>query len=443
MKVTYFNHYFFLSEGKTIVHGSKHSILLDTKDGKIYHANPSARLIIDFGEQGLNISETVKKSYPEFETSDVLSFLKELSNQGIIQFSKYPKQKSPEKVPIPKLDFLWIELTSHCNLRCVHCYAEAETTKVKEPMGLSIGELKKIIDEAAGMNCRKLQLTGGEPTFRDDLKELIKHAKTMGFEFIEIFTNGTLLTEPIVKFFADEGVNIAMSIYSHRADTHDAITRVPGSFEKTLNSLKLLLAYGVTTRCAVIAMKQNEKELDGTSYFLSQLGVFSRPPDPIRPSGRGKGMNNWPQIYGLKFIRATPNFFVSAEAYERNRRWNSCWSGKAAVTSTGDVLPCVFSRDQVAGNVKKESLSEIVQCKKMLSFWSLTKDQIEICRDCEYRYICEDCRPLAYGSTGNLYAKSPRCTYNPHTGEWAKAEEMPGLMDSIKYPNAHESSTHK
>lgn len=333
------------------------------------------------------------------------------------------------------MDFLWVEITSRCNLHCIYCYAGAgdkvetneevidfETKKegTIRHTELSVEELRKILDEAADIGCRKIQFTGGEPTLRDDLTELLEYAKARGFEYIEVFTNGTLLTEPLVRFLAERGIRVAMSIYSYRAETHDAITGVPGSFERTLNSLKLLLAYGVSVRCAIVAMKQNEDDLEGTSYFLSKLGVLDRAPDPIRPSGRGKGMENWPEKYGQRFIRSQPTFLVNRESYERNRRWNSCWFAKAAITSLGDVLPCVFARDLVVGNIRMQSLHNVIFGEKMLALWRLTKDLVEVCKDCEYRYLCEDCRPWAYGFTDNLYAKPPRCTYNPYSGEWAE-----------------------
>ncbi len=415
-----FSQYFFLGSGKIIVHGVKHSVLLDLKDCKIYSLNPLARHILDLGERGLNIKEVIEKLNSELEASGVIDFLNELLDHDMIQLSNEPKQENLQTSPLPKLDFLWIEVTSHCNLHCIHCYADSEAIEVEQPSSLSIEELKKVIDEAARLNCRKVQLTGGEPTLIEDLKELIKHAKAKGFEFIEVFTNGTLLTESMVGFLAEENIHVAMSLYSYKADTHDAITRVPGSFEKTMNSLKLLLAYGVMTRCAVIAMKLNLDDLDGTCYLLSQLGVFFMPPDPIRPTGRGKSMENWSHRYYQNSMLTCPSFFISSDTYERNHRWNSCWFGKAAVTSNGDVIPCVFARDHVTSNIKRQSLSEIVFGKEMLSLWSITKDKLEICGNCEYRYICGDCRPWAYGFTGNLYAKSPRCCYNPSTGEWMK-----------------------
>ncbi len=364
---------------------------MDFKSGQIYRINNSARTIIELGEKGLKVDEAVKKLKPRFKEADVRSFMKELSDQGLIAFSPKSQSPSPVKRSSPKLEFLWIELTSSCNLRCIHCYAEAKAgVEAKPSSSLSTEDVKRIIDEAAALGCRELQFTGGEPTLRGDLRELIEYAKAKGFG-IEVFTNGNLLTEPIIRFFAEKGVRVAMSIYSHRAETHDAITKVPGSFERSLNSLKLLLAYEVPLRCAVVAMKQNEAELNETSYFLSRLGVLTRPPDPLRPSGRGRGMENWPKKYGEQSMLTKPSFLVSQENYEKNSCWNSCWFGKAAVTSLGDVLPCVFARDQVVGSIKQQSLKEIVEGEDMLRLWSLTKDNVEVCRDCASLSDWADC----------------------------------------------------
>ena len=403
-----------------MVNGAKYSLILDFCNGGIYRLNKSATRIIESGGKGLRISEVAEEL--NLELSDISAFVTSLSRQGLIQLSSLPPkpetQKTDEKEASPQLDFLWVEMTSRCNLRCLHCYADA---KPKQDPDLTTDEIKRVIGQAADLGCKKIQFTGGECTLREDLRDLIDHARLKGFSFIEVFTNGTLLTEPLIRYFASVGVNVAISIYSYRQETHGTITGTKGSFEKTLNSLKLLLAYGVPTRCATIAMKQNEVDLDGTSYYLQQLGVQNRPPDPIRPSGRGCNMENWPQQYVLKTVKTEPNFVANREIYDYNRSRNSCWFGKIAITNEGDILPCVFARDQVAGNIKDQSLKEIIE-NRMLKFWNLTIDQIDVCKDCEYRYLCHDCRPWAYGFTGNLYAKSPRCTYNPYTGEWGSAE---------------------
>jgi radical SAM protein with 4Fe4S-binding SPASM domain len=401
--------------------GAKNSLLLDLNKNKAFRLNESAGRIIELGEQGLTVSDAVDVLKSKSDASNIFSFINDLYDGGFICMSTRPK--APNKISTsPKLEFLWIELTSACNQRCIHCYSDSYPMLDK---GLSSEKIKQVIDEAGILGCKTIQFTGGECTLRKDLLELIMHAKSKDFSFIEIFTNGTLLDEPLIKALAKNKVHVAISIYSFRSKTHDYITGIPGSFDRTMKSLELLLAYGVSTRCETAAMKQNEDELDATCLFLSQLGVQKRRPDPIRPCGRGHSRDNWPKIYGLKSIQTRPCFNVSQEIYNKNKRGNSCWFGKASITSFGDVLPCIFARDMVAGNINNQKLSDIIYGDKMKRLWLLNHDNIEICRNCEYRYICGDCRPLAYGSTGDLFAKYPRCTYNPYSGEWGDAESAP------------------
>jgi radical SAM protein with 4Fe4S-binding SPASM domain len=399
-----------------IVDGAKYSACIDFKNTQIFRLNSSARTIIKIGEEKLTIAEAAERLKPKFEAKEVTSFIEELHSKGIVELEESTSSDDvePEKI-LPKLNMLWIETTCECNLRCIHCYASAEDKSKTD--NLSTEEIKQVLDEASQIGCHDVQFTGGEATLRSDLKQLIDCARAKNIN-VEVFTNGTNLNESWAEFFSEKSVQVAMSIYSHKAGTHDAITGVPGSFERSINSLKQLKAHGVTVRCAIVAMKTNEDELEETIRFLSNFGAKIRLPDPIRPSGRGKGLENWPEKYGLKFLQTKPAFIVNRSLYERNRQWNNCWYGKAAITCRGDVLPCVFARDQIVGNIRKQKLSRIVRSKALLSLWRLTKDKVEVCKNCEYRYVCEDCRPWATGLTDNLCAKSPRCTYDPYTGEW-------------------------
>lgn len=96
-------------------------------------------------------------------------------------------------------------------------------------------------------------------------------------------------------------------------------------------------------------------------------------------------------------------------------------NGKIAITSCGDVLPCIFSRNDIVGNIKADN--EDYLKNEIIKKWSITKDNIEVCKDCEYRYCCHDCRPLAIGIYGNMFSKYPRCCYNPYTGIWEEISE--------------------
>lgn len=145
--------------------------------------------------------------------------------------------------------------------------------------------------------------------------------------------------------------------------------------------------------------------------------------DTVRPTGRGcADLLPKKEIIQTWTLITRPNFSINKEQFYRNQHWNSCWAGKLAITPNGDIIPCVFAREHIVSNVKS-GLEEIVDSKALQNLWKITKDQIEGCQDCEYRYACHDCRPLAEATTGNLYAQNPRCSYNPIAGEWKGGEK--------------------
>ncbi len=99
-----------------------------------------------------------------------------------------------------------------------------------------------------------------------------------------------------------------------------------------------------------------------------------------------------------------------------NIHFNGCLNRKIAVDENGEIKNCP-SMATSYGHVSTVSLQEVALNAGFKSIWNINKDKIEVCKDCEYRYICTDCR--AYTKTaGDLYAKPAKCSYNPYTGQW-------------------------
>lgn len=101
--------------------------------------------------------------------------------------------------------------------------------------------------------------------------------------------------------------------------------------------------------------------------------------------------------------------------YEFNMNYNPCWGGKIAVTKQGEIRPCIYSK-LVMGNIFNDSIEKIFP--DLLKYWSITKDKINKCKHCEFRFLCFDCREIAYRKYNNLYETNPYCTYDPLSGEW-------------------------
>jgi radical SAM protein with 4Fe4S-binding SPASM domain len=102
-----------------------------------------------------------------------------------------------------------------------------------------------------------------------------------------------------------------------------------------------------------------------------------------------------------------------------NKQFNSCWGGVIAITADGKIRPCIHSHIEI-GNIEQELVDIDALLEKMEPYWTLTKDKVERCKDCEFRYVCIDCREISMRKKGEICGPNPLCLYNPYTGEWEK-----------------------
>jgi radical SAM protein with 4Fe4S-binding SPASM domain len=384
-------------------------------------------------------------------TTENPEFWKKLESMNLVTKEKGDgKRIIPELLQNPSLQFVWFEVISDdCNESCIHCYAECMPPTYRKAMGLSTEEggvgnpkqesdkkisfekWKQLIDESYSLGCRRCQFIGGEPMLYrgengETIFDLAEHSKTVGFEFIEIFTNATLLTPEKVQKIKTLGLNVAVSLYSNNESVHESITKTPGSFRKTTEALKLLQEVGVPVRVETVLMRPNEETIVETQKFVEEMGFSHKQPDVLRPKGRGDNPSIMPTKESIvKYsLMLSPGFTITRDVLSRNVSGHPCLSGKITITDNGDVLPCIFSRNLAVGNVLETTLRKIVTGQKLQTTWRSTKDNVLVCQDCEYRYACFDCRPLSEGVNQGrgeyLTAPYPRCTYNPYTGEWGR-----------------------
>lgn len=403
-----------------LVRGAKRGAIYNLQTGKVHSINKGA---VDFllACENSALEDLLDLALPENKPQ--LAFLDKLTAMGLGSFylSQPAERPAPPQVAPPKLEFLWLELTASCNNRCLHCYATsgpcAGYDAVPHDRWLSL------ITEARQAGATAIQFIGGEPLLYPRWQELAQRARQDGYEIIEIFTNATLIDDDCVKFVKDNQISIATTIYAANAAVHDRVTLNPGSFNQTMAAVRKLLAADVPLRIASIIMKANEEEAENIMKLCEELGVEVTPPDVVRPTGRGDNSKLLPDKYQKPPVR--PPFFTDEESFFRAQCYHSCLAGKIAITAAGDVIPCIFARDQICGNILRQSLATILAGQKLQQCWRTTKDQVEKCQDCEYRYACTDCRPLAQGSdtAKRWLACSNDCDYNPYTGKWKTIKE--------------------
>jgi SPASM domain peptide maturase of grasp-with-spasm system len=124
-------------------------------------------------------------------------------------------------------------------------------------------------------------------------------------------------------------------------------------------------------------------------------------------------------------------FNVSLEQYIENLSKNSCLNNKISIDSIGNVKNCP-SLPEIFGNIKSENIKQIINNKKIDNIWSINKDLIQICKDCEFRYICSDCRAYTEDPE-DIYSKPLKCGYNPYTCEWEEWSTHPMKQKAIDF----------
>ena len=256
--------------------------------------------------------------------------------------------------PEAGLDFLWLELTGKCNLACVHCYADSSPLL---PLfgGMELSDWKRVLCDSYELGCRKVQFIGGEPTIYPHLIELIEHARGLGYELVEVFTNGNAFTQRIKDAFQRFRVHLAFSVYADSASIHDGITLVPGSFSKTVQSIRWALASGLEVRVAIVESDRNSSVVEAARSFFAELGVGGVHVDGIRGVGRGAQDGNCESAM--------------------DALCGNCWQGKLCVTANGDMFPCVFSRAWIVGTAA-EGIKPVVEGQRLSEFRSALKSRL-------------------------------------------------------------------
>lgn len=124
-------------------------------------------------------------------------------------------------------------------------------------------------------------------------------------------------------------------------------------------------------------------------------------------------------------------FNTNIQKFTESLNHNSCLHKKISIDKDGAIKNCP-SMPQSFGNIKDVSLEEALDHPDFKKYWNITKDQIEVCRDCEFRHVCTDCRAFKE-NPDNDYSKPLKCGYDPYTGIWDEWTANPLKQKAIEY----------
>lgn len=167
-----------------------------------------------------------------------------------------------------------IEVTNRCPLECKHCYNNLPMSDfVARARELTLDEHKRLLDELAELGCLWLLFSGGEIFARRDFLEIYEYAKRKGF-IVTLFTNGTLITERIADFLADlRPFAIEITLYGGTKETYENLTGIPGSYDRCLRGIDLLLERQLPLKLKTVALSINKHEIPLMRQMAADWGV--------------------------------------------------------------------------------------------------------------------------------------------------------------------------
>jgi MoaA/NifB/PqqE/SkfB family radical SAM enzyme len=169
-----------------------------------------------------------------------------------------------------------INLGYSCNADCPFCYYKISKKSRLEDKDLTTEQAKKLIRYIKKRGKQIIDFTGGEPTIRQDIFELVAYAKSLGLRELSIITNGIKLADHIfLKRIVDFGINdFLFSVHGHNAEIHDKLVGIKGAFDKLTQAIKnARQESGVRIRSNTVINGLNFNSASQTAELLYSLGV--------------------------------------------------------------------------------------------------------------------------------------------------------------------------
>jgi len=305
-----------------------------------------------------------------------------------------------------------LDLTYRCNEQCVHCYLDHD-----DHGEMTTGEIKHLLKEMADAGAFVLTLSGGEIFLRKDFFEILEYARDLTF-CIRLKTNAVLIRETQAARLRDLGVeSIQVSIYSHRAEVHDAITKVPGSFRRSINAIRFLRSQGLKVVMANVLMTQNMRDYQGTHALADELGAKFTLDPTVTPmmDGDRNILNLNVSEYELHdafrdetLIEDVPEFCAPPSAPDKDSMDSlPCSAGHTScyISPYGEFYPCV-QFPLSCGNVRERSFIDIWRHSEQLKeVRSIRLRDLSSCSQCAHGGSCSRCPGLAF-LEGNMRGPS-------------------------------------
>jgi len=409
-----------------VVKGEGYSVF-NPVDNQDYRINLSGYRILELCDGNRTMEEIARDlAGPlRLDAGDALAYVEEfLAEMTALGMLCRRREAIPPPTPWAPPQTVFWDVTSACNLRCVHCYGTSETPA---PGELSTSEALRVIEEMVACGVEAISFSGGEPLLRKDFIELAAHAGRQGFKSVGVATNGTLIDERMARRLQSTGIDVQVSIDGDSAEIHDAQRGVPGAFAKALAGIGALREAGCPVSVCTSVTRLNVERIPAIIELMERLGV-----NRFRVQGlvsTGRGLDNRENL-GLE-----PQRMRELVAYleERNIRISSynftlkpppagpvdfCGTGACSagasicsITSEGRVVPCTYFWGMHGDDLRAHSFGWIWENSRLLNYFrSIRLDDVKgICRECAWLSVCHGGCKAENFAAGDLFASNRTC----------------------------------
>jgi len=177
-----------------------------------------------------------------------------------------------------------VEVTYKCDLNCIHCSSDARPSN---PTEMSREDCLYILNQAAQIGANEIAFSGGEPLIWPHINDAVETAAASGLQ-VTIYTSGNceFFKEKAERILRLGAKRLIFSMFGNSASSHELITRVPGSFEKTLTAMSNAKKIGLATEVHFVPMSNNYRELKDVATLSSKLGASVISVLRLVPQGR-------------------------------------------------------------------------------------------------------------------------------------------------------------
>lgn len=353
-------------------------------------------------------------------------------------------------MPAPDFDrapFLVIwEVTRACALACVHCRADAVARR--DPDELTTEEGFRLLDQVRDFGDPKpfVVLTGGDPMWRRDLTDLVRHGTEIGLT-VALTPSGTAMCtrQRLAELKAAGLSRVAVSLDGPDPETHDAFRRVKGSYGYTMRIIEAVADLGLPLQINSTISRLTLPHLRRTAERVAEFPIALWAVFFLVQTGRGAGLESITAEecedvllfldglqrrvhFGVKTTEAPHYRRVQAQRTTetagprvalgqrqlRAPRAVNDGNGFVFVDHVGEICPSGFLPVR-CGNVRA---GQLVDTYRHNEFFRRLRDADALggrCGRCEFRAVCGGSRSRAFAATGYAFAEDPLCAYEPPT----------------------------